>query len=138
MAKIKSKGTVLSLEIATVKTAVGQLISVKPPTERSLDFDGTTLDTTLGKEKELSGYAEAEAFEAELFWDPELAVQAAILALIKPTPAEGDWEIDFVNAGASNLAFTSVGLELGVAVEMDNGLKASIKGNVDGLPTLTV
>lgn len=138
MAKIKCKGTLLKLDIATVLTTVSQLISVKPPSKRSLSYDSTTLDTSgAGMEKELSGYAEADDFEAEIFWDPELAVHAAINDSID-TPAETTWQVLFVNSGASTLDFVCAGLELGPAVDMADGLKASVKGELDQLATLTV
>lgn len=135
--KVKSKGTVLKLDISSVLTAVSQLISVTPPKRRTLDFDSTTLDTTLGKEKELTGYAEADPFEAELFWDPALAVQAAIDDLIDPTPTASTWQIVFANTDASELDFDCAGIELGEVVAMDDGVKQPIKGNIDGLPALT-
>jgi len=133
--KIKSKGTVLDLDIASTLTPVSQLISVSPPKRRSLDFDGTTLDTSLGKEKDLSGYVENDPFEAEFFFDPALAVQAAIEALIYPTPTESTWQIAFSNA--TTLDFDCSGVEVGETVSMDDGVKTSIKGNVDGDVTLT-
>lgn len=135
MSKLQSKGTVLKLDIAATLTPVSQLISVTPPKMRSLDFDSTSLDTALGKEKELTGYTEHDAFEAEFFCDPALAVQAAMYALIYPTPAESTWQIEFSNA--STLDFDCSGFELGTAVAMDDGLKNNIKGNVDGDVVLT-
>lgn len=137
MAKTRSKGTVLKLDIASTMTAVGQLLEVTPPKIRTTDFDSTTLDTVLGTEKDLTGYAESDPFEATLWWDPELAVQAAILAAIT-TPAKTDWQIVYVNAGASVMDFTCAGLEQGVTVAMQDGLKSSIKGNIDGIVALTV
>lgn len=137
MAKIKGKGTTLKLDVATVFTTVAQLISVKPPGQKSLSYDSTTLDGGAGKTKDVTGYAESDGFEAEIFWDPELSVHAAILANIT-TPAESNWQVVFVNTGASVLDFVCSGLELSLAVDMNDGCKASIKGEVDGLPVLTI
>jgi hypothetical protein len=137
MAKIKCKGTTLKLDIASVLTTVSQLISVKPPSKRSLSYDSTTLDGGVGKTKDITGYAEADDFEGEIYWDPELAVHAAINDNID-TPADTTWQILFVNSGASTLDFGCAGIELSPAVDMADGLKASIKGELDGIPTLTV
>lgn len=137
MAKVKCKGTALQLDIASVFTAVSQLISVTPPSKGTLEYDSTTLDTTTYKESELTGYAEAGDLAAEYFYDPELAVQAAIEAAID-TPAETNWKVIFVNSGASEIAFTCTRLEQSIAVAMNDGLKASLVGKVDGKPTLTV
>ena len=138
MAKVKCKGTLLKLEVASVLTTVSQLISVKPPASRSLSFDASTLDTSgAGMEKALTGWAEADDFEAEIFWDPDLAVHDAINTDIA-TPAETTWQILFVNTGASTLDFVCAGLEISPAVDMADGLKASIKGELDQLPTLTM
>jgi hypothetical protein len=137
MAKIQCKGTALKIDIATVYTAIAQAISIKPPVMRSLDFDSTTLDGGVGMTKDVSGYGEGGEFESEIFWDPELAPHAAITDNIT-TPAETSWQILFVNAGASLLDFDVAGLELSPAVDMKDGLKASVKGNVSGLPVITV
>lgn len=138
MAKIKCKGTVLQIDIATVYTAVAQLISHTPPSMKSLAYDSTTLDTSgAGKESELTGYAEAGNFEAEIFWDPELAVHQAITDAIV-TPAETNWKTIFVNSGASELGYTCTELEFAPAVNMNDGLKASISGKPDQLATITV
>lgn len=137
MAKVKCKGTLLKLEVASVLTTVSQLISVKPPAKRSLSYDSSTLDTTgAGMEKALTGWAESDDFEAEIFWDPDLAVHDAINTDID-TPAETTWQILFVNTGASTLDFVCAGIELSPAVDMADGLKAGIKGELDQLPTLT-
>lgn len=138
MAKVKCKGTVLQLDIAAVYTAVAQLISHTPPKFASSAYDGTTLDTSgAGEETELTGYADGGEFSAEIFWDPELAVHAAITDAIV-TPAATNWKTIFVNSGASELAYTCTGLEFAPAVAMKDGLKANITGELDQLPVITV
>ena len=138
MAKIKCKGTALQLDISTVYTAVAQLISHTPPPLETTEYDSTTLDTSgAGRESELTGYADGGEFAAEIFWDPELAVHAAITDAIT-TPAETNWKTIYVNSGASEMAYTCTGLKFSPAVAMDDGLKATITGKVDQLPVITV
>ena len=140
MAKVKSKGTLLKVDISATLTTVAQLLSVTPPTFRSLDYGEFTLDQRgTGKERELSGYTETDAFEAEMYWDPDLAVHDAIInAIIPDPPIASVWQILFVNTGASSINWTSTSLELGPQVPTGgDGLRATIKGEIDGLPVYT-
>lgn len=139
MAKVKSKGTLLKLDIAATLTDVAQLLSLKPPAFRSTDYGEFTLDQSgTGRERELTGYAESDPFEAEFYWDPDLAVHDAIIDHITADPpTEQTWQILFVNTGASTIDWTGVGLEMSPTVPVGDGLKASIKGEVDGLATYT-
>lgn len=143
MAKFASKGVVLKLDIATVLTVVSQVLSLKTPTIRSLDFESTTLDSELFKERDMSGYAEADPFETELWFDLELATQAAILEHVNPAdpvndaPTKSTWQITYpnvtgTNATASTLDFDVAGLEIGESLDMGDGIKRSLKGNIDG------
>lgn len=139
MAKIQCKGTILQLDIATVYTAVAQLIAHTPPAFGSGSFDSTTLDTSgAGEETELTGYAKGDDFDAEIFWDPELAVHAAIHDAIYPTPTVTNWKTIFVNAGATEMAYTVTALKIAPAIAMKDGLKATITGTLDQLPVITV
>ena len=126
MAISKSKGTLLQLSVATVQTTVAQCLDLTCPGYESKDFESMTLDQTgVGEGRDLTGYVGGADVAAELWWDPELAVQAALLALTT-TPAKGTMKVVFVNPGASEFLFT---------VE---GLKAKWSGNLDGIPSLTV
>lgn len=138
MSLIRSKGTLLKLTIASTLTTVAQMVAHTPPPFKSTGYESKTLDQSgAGVGRELDGYANSAEFDAEFWWDPELASHAAMLALIT-TPAKGVWQTLFVNSGASTIDYTSADFELSPAVDMGKGLMAKIKGNVDGLAVLTV
>ena len=128
MAFNKCKGTLLKVEVASVSTTVAQVTEITPPKDKSLDFEAETLDQ--------SGGTDSDPFSATLFWDPVLAVQAAITSAIT-TPAKTVWQILFVNTEASTIDWTSAGLEFGAVVAAREGLKAELSGNIDGLPVFT-
>ena len=74
MAFSKCKGTVLSMAVSGVSTSVAQVIEITPPKSKSIDFEAETLDQSgVGVPRELTGYVDADAFSATLFWDPALA-----------------------------------------------------------------
>lgn len=138
MAVSKCKGTLLKVDLASVLTTVAQLVTLKPPKIKSEDFENVTLDQAgVFKGRELTGYAEADDFDAELFWDPQLSNHAKFYDNIA-TPAKTILQITFVNAGASAIDFTVAGMEFGAEIKMNDGLKTKIKGNVDGAAVLTV
>ena len=134
----KCKGVLIKVDIATVFTTIAQLLSVKPPKIKSEDFESKTLDQAgTFTPRELTGYNEADSWDAELFWSPDEAPHAKIWDNIV-TPAKTNFKIVFVNAAASEIAFTSAGMEAGPEVNMSNGLKIKVGGNVDGAAVLTV
>jgi len=135
VAKVKCKGTVLQQDIATVFTAVAQVISMELNGVETETFDKTTLDTVgAGKEYGQTGYAEGGSLDGELFYDPVLAGHQAITDIVT-TPADNDWKVIFADAAATELPFTSAGVGFGIAVAMSDGLKSSFSLKLTGLPT---
>ena len=132
---MKCKGTVLQQEIASVFTAVAQIISMELTGVESETFDETTLDTVgAGKEYGQTGYAEGGSLDFEYFLDPALAGHQAITDLVT-TPADNNWQLIFADKGAKELPFTSAGVGFGLTVAMNDGLKGSGSLKLTGLPT---
>ena len=148
MSKYASKGIVVKLDVATVLTAVSQILTVKLPGMKSLDFESTTLDTELFKERDMTGFSEADSFEAEMWFDAELATQAAILEHVNPAdpvndpPTKSTWELTLPDVSATNtgttIDFDCAGLEISDSLAMDTGIKRSIKGALDGRPIYAI
>ena len=137
MAQLKCKGTILQLDVATVYTTIAQVISLTPPSIKSLEYDATTMDQAgVGTAFELTGYAESDGFEAEIFWDPALSIHDTVENNIT-TPAKTDWRIELTDSGPTQIDWSTASLEIKGAVAMLDGLKATIKGGVDGLATIT-
>lgn len=143
MAKYKTKGVVLKKDIASTLTPVSQLISLSPPNKKSTSFAAATIDQAdadPAKGREMSGWAESDGFDAEIFWDPILAVHAALNDDID-TPVKSTFEIEFLGDGlasaSSKMNFDCAGMTLGPTTPFEDGLKASISGELDGIPTVT-
>ena len=75
----------------------------------------------------------APTVAAELFFDPALAGHQAITDNIT-TPATNAMKIIYADTAATNQAFTAAGVEFGVTVAMEDGLKASVTYTVSGDP----
>lgn len=137
MAKVRCKGTVLHQEIASVFTAVAQVVSMSHSGGASEDYDATTLDTSgAGKEYELTGYSDGGNWDFDLFYDPALAGHQAITDLVT-TPAKQKWKVIYADTGTTEEPFTSAGITVGREVAMSDGLKMSVSCHCTGLPTFS-
>jgi hypothetical protein len=135
MAKPTCKGTALQLLIGTVYTAIAQLISLDLPECESETYDADTLDNAnAGIPYAPTGRSEGGSLGFELFYDPALAVQQALVALIT-TPAAASWKLLFSDAGASEWTFAGAGISFGGTVALNDGLKGSGSIKLDGIPT---
>ena len=132
MAKVIGKGTVFKSTIAAMLTAVAQVNSISSSGFASQTFECTSLDSGVGKEKGLTGYAEPGTFDLELFFDPSLAGHQFYTDSIT-VPVTIVHEITYANAATTT--FTSSGIDFGHTVAMDDGLKATLSFTVTGLPT---
>lgn len=132
MTKYAGKGTIFKSTIAALLTAVAQIRQIQTSGFASQTFDGTCLDSGVGREMPLTGYAEGGTVELELLWDPGLAGHQFFTDSIV-TPAEIVHEITYPDSSTTD--FTSSGIEFGTQVQMDDGLVASLTFTVTGLPT---
>lgn len=135
MAKCKCKGTVLQQEIATVLTAVAQLIDLSISGMKSETYEADTLDNEgAGILREPTGRTAPGSLSGNLFLDPALSGHQSLLDLLT-TPALQDWAIQFADTGTTTWPFTGAGFEMGVTVAMSDGLKASFGIELADLPT---
>lgn len=126
MAKIKTKGTKLQQDIATVFTDIAQVISLDLPEAENETYDADTLDNAnAGILKEPTFRTEPGSASAELFFDPALVGHQNLTALLT-TPVKENWKIIFADAGATVWAFTTAGISLGGTVALNDGLKATL------------
>lgn len=133
MAKIRVKGSVIRQDIASVLTAVAQVIEFSSSGAETETYDATTLDTTgAGKEYSQTGYAEGGSFEFGLFFDPALAGHQALTDDVT-TPAERDYSITFADTATTAWTFTAAGIGIGVTGAMNDGLKADVSLKLDQL-----
>lgn len=143
MSIYKTKGAVASVEIASTLTPVSQIIEMGIPNKKTTSFESMTIDqpdNDPGKGKEMSGWAESDGWDAEIFWDPVLAVHEALDDAID-TPAKTVWQIELLGDGlatsSSTIDFTAAGLTLGPTLPFEDGMKANISAEIDGIPVYT-
>jgi hypothetical protein len=132
MAKIIGKGTIFKSTISAVLTAVAQVNSISSSGFASQTFEGTSLDSGVGKEKPLTGYSEPGTVDIELFFDPSLAGHQFYTDSIV-TPVSIAHSITYVDSTVTT--FTATGMDFGHTVAMDDGVKATISFTITGLPT---
>jgi len=133
MAIVKCKGTKLQHTVSASLVDIAQMLSLEHSGAGSETFDSTTLDGGIYKTFAQTGYSNPGTVSAEIFYDPALAGHQAITDLVA-TPADNAMKIIYADTAATNQSFTAAGVEFGVTVAMEDGLKASVTYTVDGDP----
>ena len=133
MAIVKCKGTKLQHTVSAALVDIAQLLSIEHSGSGSDTFESTTLDGSAYKTFAPTGYSNPGEVAAELFYDPALAGHQSITDLIA-TPTTNAMKIIYADTAATNQSFTSAGVQFGVTVAMDDGLKGSITYTVTGDP----
>jgi len=130
------KGTAIQLSISASYTTIGQVLSIDGPEMENETFENRTLDASgSGIGHQATGWTEGGSVSFEIFLDPVLANHQAITDLLT-TPADSSWKLIFADAGSTEWPFTGAGVSLSPAVDMADGLKASVSVKLDGIPTL--
>lgn len=132
MAKNKSKGTALQLEIATVFTTIAGVTSLDGPDPEVKTFDATSLDGGVGEEVEPTGYVKGGNVSGKLFFDPVAATLQALTDLLL-APAVVNWKILWSDAATTAWPFAGILKKVKPAAEISNGLLADFEIELDGL-----
>lgn len=139
MAIIIGKGTALKKEIASVLTAVANLISLDLPEGAAETFEADTLDNANpGIPHKATGRVEGGSVGFEGFLDPVLAsFQAFTDMLNDPTLATTDdgGSITFADTAATVWPFQIAGVTIGGSVVLNDGVKFSGSLKLDGMVT---
>jgi len=147
-----SKGSVLKIDVATVLTAVSEVISIDHDGAEneviSIDHDGaenetfkfTNLNTTgAGHTYLSSGYTEPGNVNFELFFLPfNTGHQQITDHLTSPSTTVADQldgSITFADSLSTSMPFKIAGFSFGVSIAMDDGVKASVGMKLAGLAT---
>jgi hypothetical protein len=136
MAKVRSKGTAWAVSIASVFTVIGQALSIDKDEMKSEDYESDTLDNAdAGIPYDLTGRSEGGSISAELFFDPLLACHTYMLGLIT-TPAKSNHQLTFANSSLTVWTFSAASVSFtGPKFALKEGVKATVKVKLDGLPT---
>lgn len=136
MAQLKCKGTALQQELATVFTAVAQIISMDGPEQEAETYEADTLDNaSAGIPYKPTGRTEGGSLSGEMFLDPALAGHTHFMALLT-TPQSENYKLVFANAVATEWPFAGAGFSISPTVALADGLKASFNIKLDGMVTL--
>ncbi len=135
-----SKGSVLKIDVATVLTAVSEVISIDHDGAENETFKFTTLDTSGSGHTYLSsGYTEPGNVNTELFFLPANAGHQQVTDhLTTPSTTAAtqlDGSITFADTASTSMPFKIAGFSFGVSIAMDDGVKASVGMKLSGLPT---
>jgi hypothetical protein len=126
---------VLQQSIASVYTAVAQIISIDLPKFASESYEADTLDNAnAGIPHKTTGRTEGDSLGFELFLDPALTGHKALIALLT-TPASQNWKLLFSDSGPTTWPFVGCAFSMGGKVDLKDGLKAQCSIKLDGLPT---
>lgn len=131
MAKIKSKGMVLSHTVGTSLTAIAQITDFEESGAAVETFESTTLDGGVFKTYDPTGYSEPGEISGTLFYDPALAGHQNITDIIA-SPATNAGRVTFTDAATTTKAFTAVGHAFGYAVNMADGVKGNFSVQLTG------
>lgn len=138
MAIVVCKGTILKHTVSSSLVAVAQIMSIDHSGAESTSFENKTLDGGAAIPHTPTGYSEGGTVDFEIFMDPALAGHQSITDRITDpvlTTADRLWQISFKDAAVTTANFTMAGTGYGWAVDMDDGLKASISLKLDGIMT---
>ena len=137
---VVSKGTVLQMDVAGSLAAVAEVLSVEVSGAKSETFDATTLSQAAsGMARHATGFSTPPDVSAELFWLPTNAGHQAITdEITTPTTVVAnqlDGKIIYADTGATEMPFKIAGVEVGVTVAKDDGVKGNVTFTLNGQPT---
>ena len=135
-----SKGSILKIDVATVLTAISEVLSIDHDGAENETFKTTTLDTSGSGHTYLSsGRTEPGNVNTEIFLLPANAGHQQITDhLTTPSTTAAtqlDGSITFADSASTAWPFKIAGFSLGVSVAQDDGVKASVGMKLTGLPT---
>ena len=135
-----SKGSILKIDVATVLTALSEVMSIDHDGAESETFKYSTLDQSGAGHLYLgNGFSEGGNVNTELFFLPTNSghqqITDSLTAPATTAATQLDGEITFADTGSTTMPFKIAGFSLGVSISMDDGVKASVGMKLTGLPT---
>ncbi|KKM69745.1 hypothetical protein LCGC14_0954440 [marine sediment metagenome] len=138
--KVKCKGTVFAQDLAGVAyVTMAQVIDIDLPDMEMETFESDTLNNAnAGIEHSPTGRTEGGSFSANVFYDPADASHTEWLGYLSTTGLLSAMivkcQVTFADTGTSTWTFTCAGISAGGTVALNDGLKMSISGKLDGIP----
>lgn len=135
-AKNLGRGTVLAAEIASVYTAIPQLISIDKSGEASETYDGATLDGTRHAAMPSSGRVSNPKIGGEMFYDSGNAVHAFLKTSMRTPPTAG---VNFKLTDTATAPLAEIWNVTGIGVDekyaTNDGVKATLSLQTSGDPS---
>lgn len=133
MAKIKSKGTVLQLSIASTYTTIAAVRSITSPAAEVGTYDATALDSGVGREHKVTGYVEGGSCMATIWLDPVAVTHQAVSDLVT-APVDGSaWKIIWADAAPTTWSFSGPVKKFGpFKADLNEGVSGDIEVKLDG------
>lgn len=132
--KVKSKGTALLMEIASVYTAIPLLKSISISGAKSQTYNSTTLDGVVYETNDPTGYTTAPVISADGFRDPDDTVQAAFIAKLA-APVATNFKVTYVDNTPLSEVYSGTGFGFDTTAAMSEGLSCSYEIQTSGTPS---
>jgi hypothetical protein len=137
---VVSKGTVLQMDVAGSLAAVAEVLSIEVSGAKSETFDATVLNqNTSGMARHATGFSTPPDVSLEYFYLPANAGHQAMTdEITTPTTVVAnqlDGKVIYADTAATEMPFKIAGIEVGVTVAKDDGLKGSATFTLNGQPT---
>ena len=132
--KVKSKGTTLLMEIASVYTAIPLLKQLSITGIQSETFEVKVLDGAAAIAHEPNGYVAVATINAEFFRDPDDTVQQAFLAKCY-APVATNFKVTYADNTPLSEIYNGVGFGMDTTAVPSDGLSSSITIQTSGAPS---
>lgn len=131
---VKSKGTSLLMEIASVYTAVPNLKSVSLSGEASRTFPVELLDGSTFLRNVADGYSTPCTISADVYYDPDDTVHIAFIAKIA-TPVDTNFKVTYADATPLSAIYPGTGFGFDKTATPGDGLSGTMTIVTSGAPT---
>jgi len=130
MARVVSKGTVITQDIAAAQVAIAQINSFSHSGAETGTVDTTALDSGVGIELTASGHATGGSFDFSLFFDSELAGHQSLSDQLG-NPIQRAYGLTL--AGGTAITFNAAGIGFGFSGDVGGVNTADVTLPITGL-----
>jgi hypothetical protein len=134
LAKIKSRGTIVSQYVAAAYVAMAGLQSVDISGEKSETNDTTTLDGGVYKTKDPTGYVDPPTIKLSGLYDPAHATYTAFAGLVS-SPAATNFKVTYTDVAPTSAIYSGVGFALDKKISPEKHVTADITIETSGAPS---
>lgn len=134
LAKLKSRGIVVSQSVASVYVAMAGLQSVEVTGEKSTAQDTTTLDGPVHRTKDPDGYVDPPSIKLAGFFDPDHPTYSAMKTVIN-APVATNFKVTYTDDTPTSDIYSVVSIGLDKKGEQGKHIMADISLESSGDPS---